>query len=304
MAAEAAPARRTPENIHLAIAAPPAAGSPRHAAWLYAPTGRRDAIAALLALEREIAASAAASLAHEVAHVRLAWWHEETTALTAGHPRHPLTRYLQADALRRDQPPPDLRPWVLSVGQQLAKVAWATRDELRTHLQLWVDALWMNLLRLNAADGCADSVNTVSLRETGFALRELELLANLADSARGGCLYLPFAELQRSGTSTADCYAQPWNDRLCGTIADRIEFCQRRVAASGASWPIGLLYGGRALAAWLALAQRVANRTKTALPMQYHADALSFRAAAGDTFAAWFAARRAQQRAAALPPAS
>ena len=80
----------------VAALAPPRAGSIRYFVLLYCPPPRRRRVQLLFAMADEIAASARAGLDHQIAHVRLAWWHDESERLLRGRPSHPFGRELLA----------------------------------------------------------------------------------------------------------------------------------------------------------------------------------------------------------------
>lgn len=279
---------------------PPAAGSARHAAWLYTPVVRRDALTALLALEREIAASASGTLAHEVAHIRLEWWQAESARLALGAALHPLSRGLLAATQRQSIAPPDLLPWLESVRQSLAHVAWLDRSEFVTHCRLWADGIWLSAVRLLAGDASAAALPAA--RDMGVALRELELLTTLAADARHGRVSLPIDELTNVGASTEDCYAAPWSPAVARLIGTRTGSARATLAQAAAQYPAQLWPALRGLAAWVALADRAAARVQRALPAAVDPQFISFAAQSGDTLAAWRAARRAQHGRAPLKP--
>jgi hypothetical protein len=80
------------------VAPPPLPGSTGWFVILYA-GARKPLLQTLFALAAELAESFAPSLDHQVAHLRLAWWHEEVERATRGEARHPYTRALQHTAL-------------------------------------------------------------------------------------------------------------------------------------------------------------------------------------------------------------
>lgn len=272
----------------------PTAGSARHAAWLYTPHSQRAALAAQLCLEREIAASSEQDLAHEVAHARLQWWQQETTRLADGNGAHPLSRLLQQHAAGAATPPPDLRNWVQAVAERLARVAWVDRAEFHGHLQRWCEGVWLPAAQLLAGPGGVAAAHD-TLAACGTALRELELLGAMARDARRGMLPLPLDELRGANCSTSDCHAQPWSAPLAALVGERVQAARRQLAESANKLPAPAWPALRGFAAWMAVADRQARRMQAALPLQWNPQADGFRAAAGDAWAAWRAARRAQR---------
>jgi hypothetical protein len=65
---------------------------------LYAPPTHRRLLRMLLALAAELAAGIVRGLDHDVAHVRLAWWREESGRLARGTSSHPWLRAAPAQA--------------------------------------------------------------------------------------------------------------------------------------------------------------------------------------------------------------
>ncbi len=282
------------------VAAPPDPGTPRHFAYLYTAVDHRPALLALLAIEREVAASAAAS-SHEVAHARLQWWQFECDRLANGQGVHPLSRALQAAARSGAVSAPDLRPWTQSVAQTLARATWTDRGALDAHCALWADSIWRQVIKL-ASENDGITVDDEFVLASGKALRQLELLGRLSRDARDGIISLPLNELAAFGLRSEDCYAQPWPTGLVSLVNARIGQLRRALANSVEALPRAAWPTLRAPASWIASADRAASRLYEREPPQPSHGALSFRSAIGDVIAAWRAARRSLRGLAPLTP--
>lgn len=285
----------------MTLAPTPAPGSARHTAWLYTADDKREVLAALFALEHEIAASGAAGLAHEVAHARLQWWQQEAQQLSAGGARHPLAALLERQAAKIGRPPPNLQPWTQAAGEQLARVAWLDRSELDAHLRRWTDGIWLQAAALLMPPLAGEQAAFAALTAAGDALREIELLGVLARDARQGRLYLPLDALRACNAQTSDCYAQPWPAPLAQLVGDRLQSARRALTAAANKVPARYWPALRGLAAWMATAQRQSLRMQRALPLQWNAQTDSFATAVAANWAAWRAARRAQRQRPPLP---
>lgn len=148
------------------------------------------ALTALFAIEQEVSASLRDGLEHQVAHVRLEWWHEELTRLAEGAARHPATRALADAAARQRRSPPDLRALIEHVRVDLAGVAFLSRDELDEHLRAWGASVFREVaLGANAPVAMAEQLSN----RAGALLRELELLSEFALHARRGRIYRPLS---------------------------------------------------------------------------------------------------------------
>lgn len=166
--------------------------------WLlrFCPPEQAAALAALFAIESEVLASLRVGLEHQVAHVRLEWWHEELTRLAESKPRHPATIALAEAAAARALSPPDLRSLIEYVRVDLACVAFLTQTELDEHLRQWSSSIFREATRSHATPdhdsrpGAAEQLAT----RAGPLVRELELLADFSSHARAGRLYRPLGD--------------------------------------------------------------------------------------------------------------
>ncbi len=70
-------------------------------ALLFAGAGA-ERLAALARVDAELTRATRASLEHDIAHTRLAWWRAEIERLVSGTPEHPATRVLATAPFRPD----------------------------------------------------------------------------------------------------------------------------------------------------------------------------------------------------------
>jgi phytoene/squalene synthetase len=142
----------------------------------------------------------------------------------------------------------------------------------------------------NATDISAEPSMAARARGLGAAVRELELLENLAREAHAGRLRVPLDELERAGVDIHSLAKLPWPAAL-GTLLSRRHEALRAIIRDS----IGALGREeqprlRGLLVWAALASRQSMRVQRALP---NADQPRRYDALADGWQAWQAARRA-----------
>src|SRR6266481_5497326 len=165
----------------------PESHSARYFALLYSPPSQRLVLDALFGIEREIFESLRPGLDHHVAHSRLQWWREECERAVVGRPAHPLTRAL-VDAVTGPGQLAGLSGLVDVAVWDLAGATFETRRELTAYCERWSAAV------IEPAATHALAVlpaSTHRWRALGAALREIEMLWELAPEARSGRLRVP-----------------------------------------------------------------------------------------------------------------
>jgi phytoene/squalene synthetase len=130
----------------------------------------------------------------------------------------------------------------------------------------------------------------VRWRAMGVALREIELLADLAREVHSGRLRVPLDELERAGVDPSSVNKPPWSAALCTLLRERHEALRSCLAENVAGLESREQADFRGILVWAALAWRLSWRAQRALPnpivpRRYHALA--------DGWHAWRAARRA-----------
>jgi phytoene/squalene synthetase len=130
---------------------------------------------------------------------------------------------------------------------------------------------------------------TSAWRVLGAAVREIELLANLAREAHGGRVRVPLDELDRVGVPVNGLAKPPWPAPLASLLRERHEALRATLGASLAGLGRDEQAGFRGLLVWASLAWQQSARAQRALPgiilpRRYHALV--------DGWQAWRAARR------------
>ena len=254
----------------------------RALAWLYSPQAQRPVLEALLGIEREVNASLASGLDHEVAHARLGWWRDELARAAGGTAVHPLTRGLQESLPAGGrQVLADLRGLADAATWDLAGATFETRRELEAYSARWSAALIAPLAFL--ASGTTASAQVLAF---GSRLRELELLGNLVPDARAGRIRLNLDELEHAKLRPEEIPRLPWSAALSAFVAGRQQQARAALAASVAALPPDAQPGLRGLLVWAALLHRRARGLPNATPAGDHHAPL-------DGWRAWRAARRA-----------
>ena len=127
-------------------------------------------------------------------------------------------------------------------------------------------------------------------RALGAALREIEMLQELAPEARAGRLRVPLDELQQAGIDPADLTRPPWRAALSALLRQRHEALRASVAECLGSLTAEEQRQLRGVLVWAALAWQQSWRTQRALPNQVRAPRYH---TLTDGWHAWRAARRA-----------
>jgi len=249
----------------------------------------------LLELEAEIGHGTRPGLEHTVAHARLAWWLEESAGIASGRARHPLARRLLDSFARAGLSPPDLRGLGVVAQLDLACTAFESEQEYASYLGDWSRGLFRNLaLRLcPSLDARAALEAFVGL--AGPALRDLELVARLADDARLGRMHVVLdANAAADPAIVSTWQRQPWPVDAAEALRQRIARRRGELCRAAATLPPPMRSPLRPLLAWCALAGVLADRAQAALPLQYHAGRLTPLRAAWTAWRAALAASRGQ----------
>jgi 15-cis-phytoene synthase len=302
----------------------------RYLAWLYSPAAQQPVLAKLCEIESEIAGSLRPGIDHHVAHARLQWWQEECERCAQGRPVHPLTRELVkaygAPPARQPSPLAGLSGFVDTAVWDLAGATFETRKELTAYCERWAAAMFetaaaqsvttaagepqpaeaahatraMQAARMMLGSDASGSMTSDKSRGAaqavsrwrvlGAAVREIELLANLAREAHAGRMRIPLDELDRAGLEVGSLAKPPWPAPLVTLLRERHDVLRTTVGESIAALRREEQAGFRGLLVWAALAWRQSARAQRALPgiilpRRYHALA--------DGWQAWRAARRA-----------
>lgn len=255
----------------------------RTLAWLYS-AAERGVLAALAGIEREIGASLAPALDHQVAHTRLAWWREECARCAAGRSLHPLTRELAAQ-FAEPALLAGLAGFVDTTVWDLARATFETRTELRAYCARW-SAAFVEPLARHATPRLAPA----HAQRLGRTLRELELLLALAADARVGRLRLPLEELAAAQVPPESLAQPPWNAALVQLVQTRHHELRTELAAAVAALAPQARAPLSGLLVWTGLTAAHSRRAERDLP---HAGAPRDHLPL-DGWRAWRTARRAQ----------
>lgn len=265
------------------MSAKPEADTPRFLAWLYSTPTQQPVLGALCGIEREIAASVRPGIDHHVAHTRLEWWRAECDRCAAGHPSHPLTRELRTrvELLAPGAPASaalaGLEGLVDAAVWDLAGATFERREELAAYCRRWASAM-------------LEPLGLPGWSALGSALREIELLGDLARDARAGRLRVPLDELGRSGIAPTALAEPPWPAQLAALLRARHQELRGQLAAAVTALRAEDQQSARGLLVWTALAWQASTRAERALP---HPPPASMASAAAANWRAWRAARAA-----------
>jgi 15-cis-phytoene synthase len=287
-------------------AAGPTSGSPaldphsaRYFAHLYSPPLQQLILDALLGIEREVFESLRPGIDHHVAHSRLQWWREECERTASGTAVHPLTRTL-VDALR---PTPfalaGLSGIVDTAIWDLASATFENRRELTAYCERWAGAMIEPLMNATSRDqSVRDGKKTRGDRGSavsgwtalGVAIREVELLNDLAPEARHGRIRVPLDELDRVKVDSGALAKPPWPNQVADILRARYSALRSEMARGVATIDRTQQPPLRGLLVWAALVWRSSQRAERALPdrlLPGRFDAIS------DAWFAWRVARKA-----------
>jgi phytoene/squalene synthetase len=195
----------------------------------------------------------------------------------------------------------------------LAAATFETRKELTAYCERWAAAMFQSAAAMSEAviegTGASGASNPSSAtdssvasnvsanksgsshwRRLGAAVREIELLSNLAGDARAGRLRVPVDELEQAGVDMKGLSKPPWPAALVNLLRGRHEALRAAITDSVSAFERQEQAHFRGLMVWAVLAWRQSQRTQRALPnvvLPRGYQALS------DGWHAWRAARRA-----------
>jgi 15-cis-phytoene synthase len=286
--------------------------SARYFAVLYSPPAQHAALEALFGIEREVFESLKPGLDHHVAHSRLQWWREECERAVGGKAVHPLTRAL-VDALGPHAGAPSA-PMSRAAGApslpglaglsglvdvavwDLASATFDTRRELTAYCERWAAAIFETV---GGSFSIPSSVGTPApssvapgseWRSIGAAVREIELLSDLAREAHYGRIRLPLDELDHVKVEPGVLAKPPWPEAIADILRARHRVLRAEITRGLANVDRDRQAALRGLLVWAALACRMSQRAERALPDRLRPgrfDAIS------DAWFAWGVARKA-----------
>lgn len=197
----------------------------------------------------------------------------------------------------------------------LAAATFETRKELTAYCERWAAAMFQCAATVSDATPIGHGTSALSpseapsamsspvpsnvsatrsssshWRRLGAAVREIELLENLASDAHAGRLRVPVDELEHAGMDMKGLSKPPWPAPLVSLLRERHETLRASITDSVSALEREEQAHFRGLMVWAALAWRQSQRTQRALPnvvlpRRYHA--------LSDGWHAWRTARRA-----------
>lgn len=197
----ARPTATTLDTSYIDQAAPP--GSLRYFALLYAPADKRDLLAALYVIEKEVRDSAN-NVSHDVAHTRLQWWRGEVDRLMNGAPQHPATRALHANTATLGLDFSWLHELLVAADMDLARMTYTNAAELAGYGRRSGGILFELAAQALTAPNALSEPARQTIGEIGSGIRHCELLRDLSQDARRGRIYVPLDDLQAHQLTPAD----------------------------------------------------------------------------------------------------
>jgi phytoene synthase len=182
-------------------------GSLEYFAVLFASAVRRNDLRALYTFAAAIR-RCSSMVNHDIAHTRLQWWRQELDRCFAGHAQHPLTRTLQT--LRPALDAADLtllRELTVAADLDLAAFEYATWSQLSAYCFRAAGALQTVIAATLSSPESLSERERAFARRLGAAVRQVEMLRDVArDSSLGRC-YVPLEMLAGHGLSIAKWFA-------------------------------------------------------------------------------------------------
>ena len=171
----------------------------------------------------------------------------------------------------------------------LAGATFETRRELDAYCERWATGMIEPLVAPPPASP-ASVTPTTDWRALGAAMREIELLTELAREAHFGRIRVPLDELETAHVDTSALAKPPWSDAIAELLRARHRSLRDDILRILTNVDPEQQPKLRGLLVWAGLAWRSSQRAERALPNRLHPgrfDAIS------DALLAWRIARRA-----------
>jgi phytoene synthase len=268
-------------------AAPP--GSSSYYALRQAPAGRQPLLTALFALRREFEETVKETSDPAIGRTKLAWWQNETAALAAGTPSHPVSKALAAHlGSGVEAEYPALQTLLASFEMDLDQARYLDYPNLRRYLQ-GVGGTFATLVARATAQNPAEAADWAA--PLGHALMLAQLVAELGNDARHGRIYIPIDEMQRFKVTAADLINRKYSDAFTELMRFQTSRARDAIQTALAALPAGERRTQRTLRAQAALALALLDEIKRD---GYHV--LHQRIALTPIRKLWIAWRAARQR--------
>ena len=231
-------------------AAPP--GSSSYYALRQAPAGRQPLLTALFALRREFEETVKETSDPAIGRTKLAWWQNETAALAAGTPSHPVSKALAAHlGSGVEAEYPALQTLLAGFEMDLDQARYLDYPNLRRYLQ-GVGGTFATLIARASAQNPAEAADWAA--PLGHALMLAQLVAELGNDARHGRIYIPIDEMQRFKVTAADLINRKYSDAFTELMRFQTNRARDAIRTALAALPPGERRIQRTLRAEAALA--------------------------------------------------
>ncbi|RKP52635.1 presqualene diphosphate synthase HpnD [Trinickia fusca] len=185
------------------------AGSSAYYALRQAPAARQPFLTALFALRRELEETVKDVSDPTIGRTKLAWWQQETAALVAGRPSHPVSQALAAHCADIKREEPTLLALVAGFQMDLDQARYLDFANLRRYIERTGGTFAAAVARATAREPQHAAQWAEPL---GNALMLAQLVQELGNDARHGRIYLPIDELQRYQVTAADLLNRRYSD--------------------------------------------------------------------------------------------
>lgn len=230
-------------------AAPP--GSSSYYALRQAPAGRQPLLTALFALRREFEETVKETSDPTIGRTKLAWWQNETAALAAGTPSHPVSKALAAHLDDVQAEYPALQSLLSGFEMDLDQARYLDYPNLRRYLQ----DVGGNFAALIARTTARDPARAAEWAEPlGHSLMLAQLVAELGNDARHGRIYIPIDEMQRFNVTAADLINRKYSDAFTELMRFQTKRARDGIRSALAALPAAERRTQRTLRALAALA--------------------------------------------------
>jgi 15-cis-phytoene synthase len=171
----------------------------------------------------------------------------------------------------------------------LAGATFETRRELDAYCERWAAGMIEPLVAPPPASP-ASATRTTDWRALGAAMREVELLTDLAREAHYGRIRVPLDELERANVDTSTLAKPPWPHAVTEQLRARHESLRNNISRILIDVDREQQPALRGLLVWAALTWRSSQRAERALPERLRPGRID---AISDAWFAWRIARRA-----------
>jgi phytoene synthase len=231
-------------------AAPP--GSSSYYALRQAPAGRQPLLTALFALRREFEETVKETSDPAIGRTKLAWWQNETAALAAGTPSHPVSKALAAHlGSGVEAEYPALQTLLAGFEMDLDQARYLDYPNLRRYLH-GVGGTFAALVARATAQNPAEAADWAA--PLGHALMLAQFVAELGNDARHGRIYIPIDEMQRFNVTAADLINRKYSDAFTELMRFQTKRAREALNTALAAIPAGERRTQRTLRAQAALA--------------------------------------------------